>query len=165
MQIEIFIVQMNRLFANFCSELSENAKKAKINFFMSEILDKYSDEAMIYAVERILNDENIKKFPSLAQLKTYLREKNKTVHKESCPICEHTGYFTIWQIRRFENNDETHSGKYYPFAYRCNCPLGNSFRNLKTVDPKAIPERAHNPFPPDNPKHKEFNNRKPLGLT
>jgi hypothetical protein len=151
MMIETIILQVKRMFNNFAPEAAQKIREEKIHFLTHE-LRNYTDDQFRHAVDNILGDENIKRFPTLAQLKNHLRSSGNHQAQElqGCQSCEDSGYYVIWQLRR---------EAWYSFAYRCNCEKGNSIPNVPLIDDRAIPTRAHNPYPPSNPLHKEYNLR------
>ena len=151
MTMEMIVLQVNRLFNNFSPETSQKIREEKINFLRSE-LHNCNDQQFRRAVDGILGDENIKKFPTLSQFRNHLKSggNNQVQDLRGCQRCEDSGYYNVWQLRR---------DSWYSFAYRCNCEKGNSIQSVPLIDERAIPLRAHNPYAPSNPLHKEYNLR------
>lgn len=152
MNIEAIVLGVNRLYDNYAPETSKASKDNKIQFLNRE-LSGYSSYQFDKAVCAIVSDENIKRFPTLAQIKNHMP---RTVEKDMentkyCTKCEGTGYYSVWQYK-------TGINKHYSFPYRCRC--NNTFmQHIPLIDPSAIPVRAHNGYPPNDIRHKEFNNR------
>ena len=151
MKIETMVLCVNRLYNNYNPETSQKIRDDKIKFLMSE-LSKYESYQFEKAVDSIISDENIKKFPTIAQIKAYIPRGDSKAGQEYCDKCERTGYYNVWQYRES-------IGKYYTYAYRCPCN-NTTMQNIPTLASEMIPVRAHNPFPTDDARHKEFNLRK-----
>lgn len=158
MNTETLILQVNRMLRNYDSKISDKDKMEKINFLRNELI-KYTEYQFEKAVDSILNNANIKKFPTLAQIKSYIEKPLDVEKPKGCEKCEFTGYFNLWQKRK---------DRYYSFAYRCDCLLGEKHKAGKglmpLIDQQAIPKRAHNPYPPNDIRHNTFNNRSIEGM-
>ena len=151
MEMTEIIKQVNRLYDNYNADTHQEIRGAKIEFLNRE-LSKYNTKAFVIACDSILADENIKKFPSLSQIKNYIPKGDSKEIQEFCDKCERTGYYNQWQWREQLN-------KYYDFTYRCHCNH-TIMLNIPVLASEMIPIRAHNPFPPSDPKHEDFNNQK-----
>lgn len=154
MKIETMVLCVNRLYNNYNPETPQKIRDDKIKFLMTE-LAKYESYQLERAVDGVISDENIRKFPVIAQIKNHMPRNDSQETHEYCDKCERTGYYNVWQKRES-------IGKYYYFAYRCPC---NTTTNLSmpVLAVEMIPIRAHNPFPPDDKRHGEFNLRKTGG--
>lgn len=152
MSIQAIIELTNRLYDNYNPETSQKVRESKIDLLRIE-LKGYSAKQIGDACQRIMQDENIKKFPNVAQLKAFIPRWENKQDSKGCVSCEDTGYYTIWQKR-------DSMGKYYSFSFRCRCEKGQSFMEMPDIDPIAIPRKAHNPYPPTDNRHKEYNERK-----
>lgn len=153
MNIEELIPEVYRLYDNYNMDTDKETRQAKANFLYKEI-KYYPGDALNKAVDQIISDENIKKFPTVAQIKNYMRLHNSQPIRDlqGCDKCERTGYYTLWQFKQ-------NIGRYYSFAFRCDCALGNSFPSMPLIEPTAIPPRAHNPYPPTDQRHDDYNKR------
>ena len=69
--------RVNRLYKNYATETSERVRNEKIEFLHEE-LNSYKDISLEKAIDSILKDENIKKFPTIAQIKNYIRQSGNT---------------------------------------------------------------------------------------
>jgi hypothetical protein len=149
--------QVNRLFDNYSVSAAPAARKLKIQLILREF--KYvSNEAFIKVCDRLMNDTKIRDFPKISDFKDRLFDnKSQNISPintiKGCERCENTGYYTVWQKR--ENQ-----GRYYSFVFKCSCLPIEIYKALPLIDPQAIPTRAHNPFPPTDGRHKEFNLRR-----
>ena len=151
MEMTEVIKQVNRLYDNYNADTQQEIRSTKIEFLNRE-LSKYNTKAFIIACDNILADENINKFPSLSMIKNYIPRGDSKETQEYCDKCERTGYYNVWQYRES-------IGKYYDFAYRCPCN-NTTMQNIPILDAEMIPVRAHNPFPPSDTRHKEYNSKK-----
>ena len=141
---------VDKLSTNYDTFTSVELKEQRVKLLMEAFKYKL-DSSLKSAVERVIHDENIKRFPIISQLENYMPVLHNQA-QEYCDKCEHTGYYNVWQ--RQES-----IGKWYDFAYRCICN-NTTMQNIPVIDERAIPTRAHNPHPPEDPKHNEFNLRK-----
>lgn len=153
-QLEI-IKQVNRLYDNYNADIDQEIRSAKIEFLNRE-LSTYNTKAFIIACNSIIADENIKRFPSLAQIKNYIPRNDSIETQDFCDKCERTGYYNIWQYKESLN-------RWYSVAYRCACNH-TTMQNMPILDERAIPKRAHNPYPPNDIRHNTFNNRSIEGM-
>lgn len=151
MKIETMVLCVNRLYNNYNPETSQKIRDDKIKFLMTE-LAKYESYQLEKAVDGVISDENIKKFPGIAQIKNYMPRNDSHETQEFCDNCERTGYYNVWQKRES-------IGKWYDFAYRCACN-NTTMQNIPVLASEMIPTRAHNPHPPDDTRHNEFNSKK-----
>lgn len=152
MKSEIVIECVNRLYNNYNPETSQKIRDDKISFLISE-LKNYKDWQFIKAVDSIVSDENIKRFPPLATIRNYMPAQEKS-NTEYCVRCEQSGYYTVWQRHgAIKGKDDGH---WYRHVYGCDCNPSNTFPR---IDHDAIPTRAHNPYPPDDARHDNFNLR------
>ncbi len=150
MKIETVIECVNKLSANYDFGVNEKLRDDRIKL-LSEAFKNKLDSSLKSAVERVIHDENIKRFPIISQLENYMPVLHNQA-QEYCDKCERTGYYNVWHRRES-------IGKWYDFAYRCICN-NTTMQNIPVIDERAIPTRAHNPHPPEDPKHNEFNLRK-----
>lgn len=150
MKLETIIECVNKLSTNYDIVINEKLKDERIKFLFDTFKNRL-DESLRIATDRILYDENIKKFPTIIQIENYMPVYQNTVQRY-CTNCEGTGYYTVWQYRES-------IGKYYTFAYRCQCNT-TSMQNISALISEMIPDRAHNPFPKTDNRHKEFSIRK-----
>ena len=142
MKTETIIFQVNRLIRNFNPESGARIIESKIDLIRDELAENYTDRQFIEAVDEILHDENVKRFPTIAQIRNYMRKGKAHSHEEAqrfCDTCEGTGYYSIWQYKES-------LGQYYSFPFRCLC--NNTFmQHVPLIDPRAIPKRAHADYP------------------
>lgn len=141
MNQETLVLQINKLFDNYNQAAPPAMRDAKIRLLAPQLAQYHSD-SLIRAVDKIINDENITYFPTVSQLKGYLRagiNQNKA-YLQGCDKCDMSGYFTLWQLR---------DGKHYAFAYRCDCALGQSYSGMPQIDSQAIPKKVHSRKPPE----------------
>lgn len=155
MRIETIVTHVNRMIKNYSPEAAVKVIEAKINLVRDELAENYSDRQFIEAIDEILHDENVKRFPTIAQIRNFMR-KGKIHTQEGaathyCTQCEKSGYYNVWQYMQG-------LGKYYSLAYRCKCNHSQQL-HLPIIDDKAIPVRAHNPYPPNDHRHEDFNGR------
>mgnify|MGYP001577301662 CR=1 FL=1 len=150
MNVDAIVLGVNRLYNNYNPETSQKIRDDKIKFLNDEFKE-YESWQFERAIKDIISDENIKKFPTIAQIKNYMPRTTGEV-QEFCDKCERTGYYTVWQFRESLN-------KYYDFAYRCHCNH-TTMQNIPALDVSMIPVRAHNPHPPNDSRHEDFNNQK-----
>ena len=150
MRMETVIECVNKLSANYDLVVNEKLRDERIKL-LSETFKNKLDSSLKSAVDRVLHDENIKKFPTIMQIENYMPILHNQP-QEFCDKCERTGYYNQWQWREQLN-------KYYDFAYRCPCNH-TTLQNIPVLDKAAIPVRAHNPHPPNDPRHDDFNKQK-----
>ena len=149
MDLQSVVLCVNRLYNNYNPETSQKLRDDKIKFLMSELGNNQSFQ-LEKAVDGIIHDENIRKFPTLAQIKNYMPAV-ALKETEYCNTCEHTGYYNVWQLKQDIN-------KYYSIAYACSC--NTSANGMTVIDSRAIPIRAHNPYPPNDKRHEIINKQK-----
>lgn len=150
MKIETVIECVNKLSTNYDLVVNEKLKEERIKLLFDNFKHKL-DTSLKSAVEKVMHDENIKKFPTIMQLENYMPILYNP-SPEFCDKCERTGYYNVWQRRES-------IGKYYSFAFRCRCNTTTD-QSMPVLDDRAIPTRAHNPHPPDDARHNDFNLRK-----
>ena len=149
MNVDAIVLGVNRLYNNYNPETSQKIRDDKIKFLNDEFKE-YESWQFERAIKDIVSDENIKKFPTIAQIKNYMpRTTGET--QEYCDKCERTGYYNVWQLKQDLN-------KYYSIAYACKC--NKSAHGMTVIDDLAIPIRAHNPIPPDDARYKTYNHQK-----
>jgi hypothetical protein len=73
-------------------------------------LSNYDDDILKYAIKEIINDQNIKYFPTIALIKAHADRANKILNRqtfkdEKCSICKSTG--SITRINIYSNEAET----------------------------------------------------------
>ena len=142
--------QVDRLYDNYSISASPKIREDKVSFLFRE-LEHTKTQYFIKATHRILRDESIRTFPSLAQIKNYMVISSDVESQQKfCKQCEESGYYTTWQLR---------DAQWYSFAFRCACNTSQSL-SMTIADPGAIPVRAHNSFPPSDQRHAAFNLRK-----
>lgn len=111
MNIETVVIQVNRLCDNYNPEYASKARDAKIKLFHDE-LQYLNDHSLQLAVDEILKDANIKKFPTIAQIKGYIpRNNNMAEEIKDCDHCRN-GLTWIWQYKE-------KLGSHYQIAYAC----------------------------------------------
>src|SRR3990167_7135539 len=150
MKMETVIEAVNKLSTNYDTYTAQELKDARIKLLMDAFKHKM-DSSLKSSVDRVIHDENIKKFPTVMQIENYMPVIHNQ-HQEFCDKCERTGYYNVWQYRES-------IGKHYDFAYICPCNT-TTMQNIPILDIEMIPVRAHNPFPPSDERHKEFNHAK-----
>ncbi len=148
MKHETVVEAVNKLSTNYDTYTPPETKEQRIRLLFDAFKHK-QDSSLKSCVDKIIRDENIKKFPTLAQIENYLPT---IVEKEQefCNTCERTGYYNVWQLKQDLN-------KYYSIAYACKC--NKTAHGMTVIDDLAIPARAHNPYPPDDGRHKVFCDR------
>ncbi len=111
MNLDVLILQTNRLFLNYSPEVSEKKREEKISFFRQE-LTGISEYQFKTAVDEIIKDVNIKKFPTIAQIRGYIpRNNSKAEEMKDCDHC-HGGIAPVWQFKESLK-------RHYQFAYAC----------------------------------------------
>jgi len=150
MKMETVIEAVNKLSTNYESYTAQELKDSRVKLLMESFKHKL-DSSLKTAVDRVIRDENIKKFPTVMQIENYMPVIHNQ-HQEFCDRCERTGYFNVWQYRES-------IGKHYDIAYRCPCNT-TTMQNIRVLDAEMIPIRAHNPFPPSDPRHKDYDSKK-----
>ena len=148
MRIETVIECVNKLSTNYDLIVNEKLRDERIKL-IAETFKHKLDNSLQVAVESIIHDENIKKFPRIEQIENYMPAIAGR-HQKYCDKCEGTGYFNLWQYRE--------SGRYCSFAYRCACNT-TTMSEMPILHHDMIPKRAHNPYPPGDSRHDEFNKR------
>ena len=149
MRLETVIEAVNKLSTNYDTYTPPELKEQRIKL-LSDAFKHKQDSNLKSAVDKVIHDENIKKFPTLAQLENYMPtgiEKDP----DYCNTCERTGYYNVWQLKQDIN-------KYYSIAYACKC--NKTAHGMTVIDDLAIPIRAHNPYPPKYAKHNIYNQHK-----
>ena len=149
MKMETVIECVNKLSANYDLVVNEKLRDERIKL-LSETFKNKLDSSLKSAVDRVLHDENIKKYPTVMQIENYM----PVLHNQTqnfCEKCEGTGYYNVWQRRESV-------GEWYSFAYRCPCN-NTTMQNIPALAAEMIPTRAHNPFPPTDSRHQDFNRR------
>ena len=149
MRIETVIECVNKLSTNYDLVPSDKQKDERIKLFAEAFKHKL-DNSLRAAVDSIIHDENVKKFPMVTQVENYMPAITER-HQKFCDKCEGTGYFNVWQYRES-------IGRYCSFAYRCACNT-TSMNEMPILHHDMIPKRAHNPYPPGDNRHDEFNAR------
>ena len=112
MNLQTIVLQVGRLMDNFSPEASRNVKDAKIRIVQQE-LSYADDNAFVDAVSDIMADENIRKFPTIAQLRVYIGQRTKYVVIEGCGKCDR-GIISSWIYK-----DEMK--KWYAYGFKCRC--------------------------------------------
>ena len=150
MKMETVIECVNKLSTNYDLVVNEKFREERIKL-LSEVFKHKLDSSLKSAVEKVLHDENIKKYPTIMQIENYMPILHNQT-QEYCDKCERTGYYTVWQYRESIS-------KYYDFAYRCLCN-STTMQNIPALASEMVPVRAHNPHPPNDSRHEDFNNQK-----
>lgn len=131
MQIEVIILQTRRLFENYSPELSDKKRDEKIQFLMEE-LKNYNAYQFETAVNKILKDENIKKFPSIAQIKANM--PTIEAKKEDAKDCDHCrcGLTPVWVPKQVSKNEI----RYYQYSFACPfCEAGKTMQGRFPILP------------------------------
>lgn len=149
MKIETIIECVNKLSTNYDLVINEKLKDDRIKLLFDAFKHKL-DSSLKTATESVLKDENITRFPTVTQLENHMPIPHRQV-QEFCDKCERAGYYNIWQLRES-------IGNWYSFAYRCPCNY-TTIQNMPVLDEKAVPKRAHNPYPPNDKRYEDFNER------
>ena len=149
MKHETIVEAVNKLSTNYDTFTSAELKEQRVKLLMEGFKHKL-DSSLKSAVDKVLHDENIKKYPTIMQIENYMPVLHNQT-QEFCDKCERTGYYSVWQFRES-------IGKHYSFAYRCPCN-NTTMQNMPELAADMIPIRAHNPFPPNDDRHKDFNSR------
>lgn len=131
MQIEGFILQINRLFDNYDQAISEKKKEDKIQFLRKE-LERYSNYQFETAVNRILKDENIRRFPTLAQIKANMPiVETKETELKDCDRCR-DGLIPVWIPKQITKNEIS----YYQYSFACPfCEAGKTMQGRFPILP------------------------------
>jgi|SRR3972149_11174639 len=145
MRIETVVECVNKLSTNYDLIVNEGLREERIRL-LAETFKHKLDNSLKVAVERIIHDENIKKFPRIEQIENYMPVITE-LHQKYCDKCEGTGYYNVWQYRESIS-----------FAYRCACNT-TTMSEMAILHNDMIPKRAHNPYPPGDNRHDEFNLR------
>jgi hypothetical protein len=127
---DMVILQVKRLYDNYSQRYDEELLRDKVNFILKE-LPWLEGNSFKSAVDFILQDENIKKFPTIAQIRAYLPKKSRLELKD----CDHCrgGITSLW-IFKPEFNRE------YSYAYACPfCEAGKA----KSKDIPILPYEYH----------------------
>lgn len=149
MEMDSIIQGVNKLYDNYETTMPQDVRKAKANLLYRE-LQYYTGRSFLTSIENILSDENIKRFPTIAQIKNYMQQiPQHKEHQEYCDKCEKTGYYNVWQLRH---------DSWYSFAYRCMCNT-TTMLEMPVLCVDATPIKAHNPFPPNDSRHVDCNLR------
>ena len=146
MRHETVIAAVDALSTNYDTFTPPELKEQRVKLLRDAFKHKL-DSSFKTAVDSVLHDENIKKFPTLVQIENYM-PKITNRQQQFCDICKGTGYFNVWQFRE---------KAYYSFAYACNC--NNEKHAMPVIDPQAIALKPHNPYPPRDKRHDEYNSR------
>lgn len=136
MNLETTVTQTNKLFANFCPELPQKYREEKIKLIHSELYHIH-DQAFVNAVEDILSDENVRKFPTIAQLKLYAVKYKKSAcdnqQAEGCEKCDRGVISSFLYKERFK--------RWYRYTFRCTCEAGQK------LDYSDAPDVVHTRCP------------------
>lgn len=129
MSLDVLVMQVKRLYENYNSNRDDDLIKNKVKFIQREI-PNIEARAFSRAVDEILRDENIKRFPSIAQIKSFLpRQQASQIELNDCDHCR-SGLTPVWQFKEKLN-------RHYQYSYACPfCDAG-----------KAMSERF--PYLPD----------------
>lgn len=151
---DIAIEQVSRLYNNYNPNANQQAKEAKVTLLIRE-LKSFTDDSFAKVCNLVMRESKGRSFPTIEDFVSRLHlvsASDNTDGYEFCEKCEQTGYYTVWQLKGTEE-------KWYGFPYRCNC---NSVTMLaaRIINPGCVPIKAHNPYPPNDERHKVYNERK-----
>lgn len=124
------IMQVKRLYDNYSQKHDEEIVRAKINFIFRE-LPGIKGEDFRSAVDFILRDENIKKFPTISQIRAYLPKSQKGEYTD-CDHCR-SGITTVLVFKKEFNKE-------YEYAYAC--PFCDAGKNAGSGIP-VLPYEYH----------------------
>lgn len=134
MSVESIILAINRLVSNYCPDIGQKAREEKIRFF-SEYLKNYTEQQIDNAVMAILHDENIKRFPTLAQIKNHITRNIVHIKHNDCDHCQN-GCVPVWQLMP--------NGLKYCYTYACHACAAGRHVNLPILptEYRAIPYKV-----------------------
>jgi len=144
MQLEVLVLQTNRLFNNYSTETTEKKRQEKIDFLRNE-LENINSEQFRFAVDSIIRDENIKRFPTLAQIKAYLPKNNDYKSFKDCDRCR-DGTVGVWIYKKEFDRE---------YSYTFRCPFCEAGRNAGSAIPILSQEYHSIPYE----KLREKNNK------
>lgn len=125
------ILQVKRLYDNYSQKYDEDMLRSKINFILKE-LPWVTGESFRCAVDFILRDENIKKFPTLSQIRAYLPKGIENKSYSDCDRCR-DGTVGVWIHKPEFNRD---------YCYTFRCPFCEAGRYAGSAIP-LLPQEYH----------------------